>query len=156
MKILLNKKGITPIISVILLLMMVIAIATLSYTWLQRMERTVETSAENSSGGLLKGFNVQLRIEGYNTTCTASNSTTPTIFAKNTGTEKATNLQLYVDGQRITEATNSSVSAGDTIIYVLNAYNCSDWINLTKKIKLASDETITETSYDFECTTGSC
>jgi flagellin-like protein len=148
-----NKKGITPIISVILLLMMTIAIAGLAYGWLNRMQTTITTSSENTSGKFLKGMNVQLRIDGYNTSCGGDSTVIPTVFVRNSGTETAANLQLYVDDSLIQGSANASLSAGTTTQYVLSNQTCNLWVNRSKTIKIASDETSAEATYSVTCTT---
>ncbi|MFO7872649.1 MAG: archaellin/type IV pilin N-terminal domain-containing protein [Candidatus Undinarchaeales archaeon] len=149
-----NNKGITPVISVILLLMMTISIAGLAYTWLQRTQASIETSTENTTERLLGSLKVQLRVEGYNLGCNAGSSNL-TISVRNAGTEKAKNLQVYIDDAIQTGMTNSSLDPG-TIINFNATVDCTNYVNSTKTIKITSDESTAEKTFSFTCTTGSC
>ncbi len=165
----LNTKGITPIIAVILLLMMTIAIAGLAYTWLQRTQATIQSSTENTTTTLLGGLKVNLKVEGYNSTCvmgglagapTAADRAAPNIsirfYGRNAGTEPAHNVLLYVDDALLNSSVNSSLNPGVTTswgpLVVSSNDNCSTWVNKTKVIKIASDESSAEKSFTFTCT----
>lgn len=154
----LNTKGITPIIAVILLLMMTIAIAGLAYTWLQRTQTAIQTGVENTTTTLLTGLKVNLKVEGYNTTCQASNSSVAVrIYGRNAGTEPAKNLQLYVADGLIVGASNTTLNPGITTSWLITGGDsCSTWINKTRVIKISSDETSAEKSFTFTCGTGNC
>ncbi len=157
----LNNKGITPIIAVILLLMMTIAIAGLAYSWIQRTQQTIQTSTENTTETLLGGLKVNLKVEGYNTTCTAATTLVNVrVYGRNAGTESARNVQLYVDDGLANTTVNATLSPGTTTTWgaplIASGDNCSLWINRTHTIKLSSDETTAEKSFTFKCTTGSC
>ncbi len=157
-----NRKGITPIISVILLLMMTIAIAGLAYTWLQRTQSTIQTSSENITETMLGGLKVQLKIEGYRLECDSNNpnQSNLSISVRNAGTSKARNLQLYIDGSLQAGMSNTSLSAGQItnfkFINPTNPINCSNFVNKSRTIKITSDETVAEKTYTFTCTSGSC
>src|SRR3989344_69148 len=111
----LNTKGITPIIAVILLLMMTIAIAGLAYTWLQRTQVAIQSGVENTTTTLLGGLKVNLKVEGYNTTCTAASSVVSVrVYGRNAGTEPAKNLQLYVADGLLSGASNTTLNPGVT------------------------------------------
>ena len=163
----LNSKGITPIIAVILLLMMTIAIAGLAYTWLQRTQATIQSSTENTTTALLGGLKVNLRVEGYNSTCVmggtagipassdrAGPNVSIRIYGRNAGTEPAKNVLLYADDSLLQNVTlNSSLNPGVTTSWLVNPgwENCSVWINKTRVIKIASDESGAEKSFTFAC-----
>lgn len=164
MKLLLNRKGITPIIAVILLLMMTIAIAGLAYTWLQRMQTSIQTSSENTTTTLLAGLKVNLKIEGYNTTC-YSNLVQVRIYGRNAGTESAHNVNLYTNDALTNITPNSSLNPGVTTSWggnqgsgtiLVSGDTCTNWIGKTKTFKLTSDETSAEKSFTLACTTGTC
>ncbi len=163
-----NTKGITPIIAVILLLMMTIAIAGLAYSWLQRTQTTIQTSTENITTTLLSGLKVNLKVEGYNATCSATAGSPTTsvqirVYGRNAGTESAKNVYIYVDDAPANVSKNSTLEPGTTTSWggcqgtgcpsVANGDNCSLWVNLTKTIKLVSDESTAEKSFTFACTT---
>src|SRR3989338_7036496 len=159
MDFMLNRKGITPIIAVILLLMMTIAIAGLAYTWLQRTQTTIQTSTENTTSTLLSGLKVNLKVDGYNITCTQTNGKHIRIYGRNAGTEQAKNLQLYVDDALVSGASNASLNSGVSTTWLLTNQSsgsggsqaCADWINRTRTIKLSSDEATAEKSFTFLC-----
>ncbi|HIJ99252.1 TPA: hypothetical protein H1011_00300 [archaeon] len=151
-----SKKGITPIISVILLLMMTIAIAGLAYTFLQRMQGTIQTSSENTSLELLGGLNVQLKVEGFVANCSAStDKVNITIYIRNAGTEQAEKLQLFVDDALQSGMANDTLAAGTVTSYsggVLDDVSCSEWVNKTKEVRISSRETSAEKLIKFTCT----
>lgn len=151
-----NRKGITPIISVVLLLMMTIAIAGLAYTWLQRMEATVQSETENTTQELLGGLKASLSVEGYRAVCYSSNSAVEiNFFVRNSGTKKVSNLRLYIDDS-LTNLTNyTSLPPGNTTNFALEGnQSCDNWINQTKTIKVTSDKVSTETLFEIKCTSG--
>ncbi|HIJ98297.1 TPA: hypothetical protein H1012_03580 [archaeon] len=171
MKLQLNRKGITPIIAVILLLMMTIAIAGLAYTWLQRLQTSVQSGTENTSTQFIGSSKVKLVVDGYNTTCTGTSSVVQVrIFGRNAGTEPAKNVYLYVDDALTNASVNSSLNPGVSTswggcqgsgtcssgILIASGESCATWINKTRVVKLSSDEMSAERSYTFKCTTGSC
>jgi len=157
-----NRKGITPIISVILLLMMTIAIAGLAYSWLQKMQGSIETSTENRTIELLSGLKMDLKIDGYFLNCsTASNLSI--FYVRNAGAGTATNLRIYLDDQFFqngTSGTNSSyvkLDPGTTITFAVNATDGCHFFNETSRtVKVVSDETSVEKAFVFKCSTGSC
>src|SRR3989344_8479748 len=166
LELLFNKKGITPIIAVILLLMMTIAIAGLAYTWIQKLQQTSATNVENSTAALSSSLRVSLRVEGYNITCTQSAGQHIRIYGKNAGTEVANNLQLYVDDIFIPDASNITLNPGTTTSWLLSnqtsiggvggAQTCANWINKTRKISILSDESGAEGTFTFICSAGVC
>jgi len=157
-----NRKGITPIISVILLLMMTIAIAGLAYSWLQKMQTSISISTENKTTELLGGMKMDLKIDGYFLNCsTASNLTM--FYVRNAGADTSTNLRLYVDDQFFTNGTrgtNSSyarIDPGTTITFAVNATDGCHYFNETSRtIKVVSDEASVEKAFVFKCSTGVC
>ncbi len=156
----LNNKGITPIIAVILLLMITIAIGGLAYVWLQRTQATIQTSTENTTATLLGGLKVNLKVEGYNTSCTGGVSVITRVYYRNAGTEAAKNVKIYVDDALRTEADvltgNTTLNPGTTTWAQLASETCATWINKSRVVKISSDETSAEKSFNFVCTTGVC
>lgn len=155
LKMILNNKGITPIISVVLLLMMTISIAGIAYTWLQRTQATIETSTENTTKRLLRGLKVKLRIEGYDLACDGTSSNL-TVSVRNAGTETAKNLQLYIDDSIQSGMTNSSLGAGTITNFKMTSVDCNNYANASKAIKVTSDEATAEKTFAMSCTSGSC
>ncbi len=82
----LNSKGITPIISVILLLMMTVAIAGAAFFWTQRMQNQLQGSVESYQSTLLTRMSSKVDIrEGTNYNVSTENLT---IVLQNTGNTK--------------------------------------------------------------------
>ena len=147
-----SRKGISPIIAVILLLMMTIAIAGLAYSFIQRYQAGIQGATENTSQRAQQAMRVSLRIDGYNTTCGAASSwVLVRIQARNAGTEAAHNLQLYMGDAMINGSTNATLGAGVSTTYLLPNASCALWINQTKTIKLVSDEQTGQASFTFSC-----
>ena len=155
---LLSRKGLSPIIAVILLLMMTIAIAGLAYTFIQRYQSGLEGTIENTTRSQQQAFKASLKIDGYNTTCTASSTVAYVrIYARNSGTEPVKNVQLFIDNALTNVTPNATLNAGTTTSWLIaTGDNCSRWINGSKIIKIESDETTEERPLTFVCTTGSC
>ncbi len=150
-----NRKGITPIISVILLLMMTIAIAGLAYTWLQRMQTSVQTTSENASETILGGMKVHLSIDGYFANCSGTtHNVTLTVYVKNGGTHIAKNLQLYIDDALQSGASQTGLAAGNRTTFN-TTLPCSGYINKTHVFKVTSDETSAERTLTLRCSVGS-
>ncbi|MFH1450608.1 MAG: archaellin/type IV pilin N-terminal domain-containing protein [archaeon] len=157
-----NKKGITPIISVILLLMMTIAIAGLAYSWLQKMQSSITVSTENRTAELLGGLNIELKVDGYYLNCTTGSNLT-TFYVRNAGSDAATNLRIYIDDQFFengTSGTNSSIvtiEAGHSKNFAINASRgCEFFNNSARTVKVVSDQTTTEKAFTFRCSEGAC
>ena len=168
LKLPISTKGITPIIAVILLLMMTIAIGGLAYTFIQRFNSSLQTAAENQTATNTQTFKSLVKIDGYNTTCSGSD-TTPWLniraFVRNAGTQAVSNAQLYVNDQLITGASNSTRGPGTSTSYLIAAsgnggtggnQTCSSWINKTVKFGLTFDQGAVERSFTIICGTGSC
>ncbi|MFO7872650.1 MAG: archaellin/type IV pilin N-terminal domain-containing protein [Candidatus Undinarchaeales archaeon] len=152
-----NRKGITPIISVVLLLMMTIAIAGLAYTWLQRMEASIQSSTENTTEELMTGFKAQLSIDGYKAKCYSGTSDVEmSFYIRNSGTKRVKNLRLYADNALINVSNYTSLGPGNTTSFALGNRTCSDWINETRTIKVTSDQVTSETLFEITCSSGSC
>jgi|GEM_PF-2137882 len=162
----LNKKGITPIISVILLLMMTIAIAGLAYTWLQRMQGNIEGTAEETTNVLIGNMNVDLRLDGYSFQCennTINENSTIIFYVRNRGSSDAHNIQLYINSQVVLNATGwevdgtiDTLSAGELDIDTMNVteINCSDYEGQSTKIELIADEDTYTTNIRLTCNPG--
>jgi flagellin-like protein len=152
-----NRKGITPIISVILLLMMTIAIAGLAYTWLQRMQASVTNQTEESATRMLQGLNTQIRVDGVSLiNCTGSDANV-SIYFRNTGVNTANNLQLYISDQFISEANMTELDPGVSgnfsyeWVPALEDVPKNQWNDTYKAVKIASDEGVFESNWKFIC-----
>jgi len=155
-----NKKGITPIISVILLLMMTIAIAGLAYSWLQKMQTSITVSTEDKTNEMLGGISMNLKIDGYFMNCTTNLTS---VYVRNAGAAAATNLKIFFDDQFFNNGTRGTISAFNTlepatsITFDANSTNGCAFFNQTSRtVKVVSDETSVEKAFVFKCSTGVC
>ncbi len=79
-----SKKGITPIIAIILLLMMTVAVAGAAFFWLSRIQNQLQGGVESYQGTILT--QVSSRVDVVDSDyVNASNSENLTIFLQNTG-----------------------------------------------------------------------
>jgi len=157
-----NRKGITPIISVILLLMMTIAIAGLAYSWLQKMQGSITTSTENRTAELLGGLKIELKVDGYYMNCTTGSNLT-TFYVRNAGSEAASNARIFADDQFFvngtggTNSTYGTISAGQMVTFAINASDGCNFFNETPRtIKVVSDRSTVEKAFTFTCSEGNC
>lgn len=91
-------KGISAVISVVLILMITVALASMAYVWFTTVFRTITTGTEEAAAGGITAMATKFTIESaYNT------STTPNIVnvsIRNTGTKdiKTGTIAAYVNG----------------------------------------------------------
>jgi flagellin-like protein len=140
-----NKRGITPIISVILLLMMTIAIAGLAYTWLTRMQASLENSTETQEQTILEAVEVQLGTDAYYLNCSGTSSWM-NVTVRNAGTRAATNVRVYVNDQYFGGGNITTLSAGDVQEVQLETGACAAYNGTSSKFKVVSSES-EDTSY---------
>ena len=155
-----NRRGITPIIAIILLLMMTIAIAGIAYTWLQGMQMSIQTSTENTSNTLLEEMNVMLYLDGITTECSAgATQNNTTIYVRNKGTANAKNINLYVNNVLANNGTIpliANLTAGAMFTVNGSSAGISQLRNIAQKsnplIKAVSDQSVTEAIFKISCT----
>jgi len=151
-----NSRGITPIISVILILMITIAVAGLAYTWLQGLQSSVQTSTENRTSRMLGNLNVELKLDSAELReCDEThNGANVTVYYRNSGTEAATNVLLFVNDKLISGANDTSLSAGSTANFtapgVAGLTNVT-WINTSRTFRIESDAATAEESFRLTC-----
>ena len=90
-----NKKGITPIISVILLLMMSVAVAGIAWFWLQSMTQKVMSQTEQGTDTSLKTMAAPLQV--YGSSCSIS-AQTVSVALYNPGSSSATVTGMVIGG----------------------------------------------------------
>jgi flagellin-like protein len=80
-----GKKGITPIIAIILLLMMTVAVAGAAFFWLSRIQNQLQGGVESFQGTMMTQVSSKVDVVGadYNNV-----STYLTLFFQNTGNTK--------------------------------------------------------------------
>ena len=143
--------------------MMTIAVAGLAYTWLGGLQSSIQTSTENRTTRMLGNLNVDLKLDSaeFSVCDNATNeSGNVSVFFRNSGTEAANNLQLYIGDAFISGATLSSLAAGSSGNFSGNITITSSplsglvdksWVNLTKTFRIESDETSAEESFKLTC-----
>ncbi|MFH1432059.1 MAG: archaellin/type IV pilin N-terminal domain-containing protein [archaeon] len=111
-KIGLKRKGITPVIAIVLLLMMTVAAAGMAYVWIMSVQEGVEAQANEGLAKQQTDASAAIKIESV------WNSTTSAYFVlRNTGTysysdEDVNQFAYYVDG--VPQTTISQTCAGST------------------------------------------
>jgi len=169
-KVLTSRKGITPIISVILLLMMTIAIAGLAFTFLNRIQGDIENQTTANVQDFLGDTASGLRIDGVTLSeCEPTGGpfteASLTVFFRNTGTNTANNIRLFVDEVFITGALKTSLDPGDSFDFTgdatvgtisafeITTLQCQEnnFEGETVTIRLTSDEGIFESSFTLNC-----
>ena len=99
-----EKKGITPVISVIILVLMVVAISAATYTWFMVAEHKIMASSETQVATVQKSMAQKLMIVGLNSTRTG-------VIVQNLGDEEITSANVIVNGQ-IVNVTGILIPAG--------------------------------------------
>jgi flagellin-like protein len=84
-----SKKGITPIIATILLLMMAVAIAASSFFWISRVQNQMQGGTESFQSTLMTQMTSAVKVVGVDAGCYGSDiCSNITIFFQNTGNTK--------------------------------------------------------------------
>lgn len=78
-----GKKGITPIIAIILLLMMTVAVAGAAFFWLSRIQNQLQGGVESYQGTMFTQMASSINVVGVN-----YNNSKLTMFFQNTGNTK--------------------------------------------------------------------
>ena len=160
-----HRKGITPIISIILLLMMTIAIAGLSFTFIQRVQISVEDQTESTSRKLVSDLTTFIRIEGgIIENCGGGDPVLgdATIFFRNTGVIDAHSPQLFVNNEfiDISDADFDTIEPGPVFNFTaddLESDGSPDlsnvpWNGTLRLIKISTEEGVFQGSFKFICT----
>jgi len=151
-----NKRAVAPIISIILLLMITLTIVGLAYTWLQRMQGTVQTTSENSSSRTMSGMQASINIDGYDFTCAAGLLSALTLYARNSGTQNANNLEVYIDDVYQAWSTTELAAGAKHNFSSGTTQNCSNFENVSRTVSIIYDEGRVDRSIKFMCTNGNC
>jgi flagellin-like protein len=104
-----NKKGITPVISVVLLLMITIALIAFAFVWFVKIWGVASTTTETNVGNTATQMSKAIRIDNVY----VGNITT-TITVSNVGSEDilSTELSTFVDGQPVNCTFSSGIVRG--------------------------------------------
>ena len=114
-----NKRAITPIISVILLLMMSVAVAGIAWFWLQSM--TQKVMAQTEAGTDVQLTTLQASLVVQSSTC---NTTDATVVLYNPGSTDATVSSLVVDGS-VGTTSDGPVTAGNALAIDFTGFTSS-------------------------------
>lgn len=104
-KLVASKKAISPIISIILLLMMTVAVAAGAYTWFQINQQRIQATAETQVASVQTSMGANLRIIELNSTRTG-------VIVQNLGATDVTNASVVVNGQAVNVTGSILVPAG--------------------------------------------
>lgn len=102
-----KRKGITPVIAIVLLLMMTVAAAGMAYVWIMSLQEGIAADTDKDLAALQSQKNARLSIEGvYNNTLVAPAGRV-SFTLRNSGTypysaTDVANIKVYVDGQALT------------------------------------------------------
>lgn len=102
------KKGITAVIATVLLLMMTVAAAGVSYTWIMDMQKSIQKDTEEKYASDVAKTNAELNIDSM-----WKNGAKINFTLRNTGTYTFSNLSkftFYVDGARIDPVPTASLT----------------------------------------------
>jgi len=136
--------------------MITIAVAGLAYTWLQGLQSSIQTSTENRTGRMIVNLNVELRIDNAELrSCNETDNTANvTVYYRNSGTEAATNVLLFVNDKIISGANDTSLPAGSTANFTgpgIAGLADVSWINTTRTFRIESDAATVEDSFGLTC-----
>ena len=106
-----NKKAITPIISVILLLMMAVAVSGIAWFWLQSMTHQVMSKTETATTTTLGSMVTTLQNQG----CTCVANTSLTFILYNSGSEDVKVSSVVADGNLLTASGTISANSAAEI-----------------------------------------
>lgn len=117
-----KRKGITPVIAIVLLLMMTVAAAGMAYVWIMSLQEGIAADTDADIARLQDQKNTRLEIVSvYNDTATGDLN----FIFKNSGSRvftpaEAGNIKIYIDGQMksLPAACSTSItSQGTTCTY---------------------------------------
>jgi flagellin-like protein len=114
-----NKKGITPIISVILLLMMSVAVAGIAWFWLQSMTQKVMSQTEQGTNAQLTALANSLQVQG-SPVCNATNGDVSAVIYNPSTASVSIGANAAI-GSSIGTVTPSSIGAGTAAQVVVNS-----------------------------------
>jgi len=97
-----NKRGITPIISVILLLMMTVGIAGFTWVWLQSVTGGIMDTTKNMTDQQLQQMMTRVEFVDYALECNSTHILNITLLMYNQGGTTADLRTVLVDGNKVT------------------------------------------------------
>ena len=103
-----DKKAISPVISIILLVAIAIGIIATAYSWLSGIQRPTQETGSELAGRQTLELAGQLKIESIY----ANTSGNSTIYIRNVGSIYLSNFSLYIDGN-LDKTVNIGLEVGE-------------------------------------------
>ncbi|MBI5061289.1 MAG: hypothetical protein HZB67_03165 [Candidatus Aenigmarchaeota archaeon] len=101
-------KGITPVISMVLLLVITIVLSVLAFIFFGNTFRTVATGGEKGLGHIIEQSSISFNIENVDESGGIA-------YVRNTGNKDISNLSVYVNGERIDAKVTEPIKPGDVV-----------------------------------------
>lgn len=99
-----NKRGITPIISVVLLLMMTVGISGLAWVWLQGMTGGIMDTTKNMTEKQIQQMLTSMEIADYSLECNATHALNVSLLVYNRGSTTIELRTILVEGTKVSAA----------------------------------------------------
>lgn len=96
-----NRKAVSPVIAVILLVAVTVGIVAGAFAWITSIQTPAQEKGSELAGRQVLELSGKLKIESVN----ANSSTTSTIYFRNVGAVVLSNFTLYLDGNSANETT---------------------------------------------------
>ncbi len=108
-----NKKGITPVISIVLMIMITVSAASAGYFWMGSIQSNLQVSAQNAISSTGLGGNYQISALAGGVICESGVDGTIQVYVSNTG--------------------SNNIEMGDWYIFVKDSINANvgTWTNTT-------------------------
>lgn len=133
------KKGITPVIAIILLLLITISMVGFAFVWFSRVAQTATESTEKQLQTELNKQNKKIAVDNLQlSTATATGCVT----LRNVGSVNipAGEIKLYVDGAVQTGCDTLALSAGATGSCPITANKCNSGSNKVVRVTTAGNQ----------------
>ncbi len=109
-----GQRGITPIISIVLLLSMVVVISAAAYTWFAVNQQRIMTTSETQVATVQTSLAGNLRILALNSTRTG-------VVVQNLGNTNITSVNVIVNGETVIISAISIPAGGLAVVPIENA-----------------------------------
>jgi len=139
-----RKKGVSPVIAVLLMIAITIAIGVLVYVWISGL------SGSLTKGGGGSQVTEQLELVAYDFT----NLNQCKIYIKNTGSVKVNITDIYFNGTRLLPLTSSDTLTSEKYTYTENTESVLD-VGDTAAILIGVNNAKSGASYIIKIVTGS-
>lgn len=142
------RKGLTPIIAVVLLLMMTVAAAGLAYQFVIGTQTDVQDKVKNQLDTQLGASDIQWNVESGKDTTVGATPGTMEFTIRNTGKGAiaANSMTLYVDGIRLSATGPSTAVVSGSTGTISTAQAWPD-VGLSKVVRMVHNTTAVSVSY---------